>query len=97
MNGSCIQPKVWYNRDMKQITETQFFDSLLGDTMTEKTYSILNPYTGKPILEQVPASRLDEFVAYFQNLTGLSDLPVIETEPTKDLGAKAIWDRYIKN
>ena len=91
-----------YNGGMNRtanITDTQFFDSLLGDTMPEQTFSILNPYTGKPIIEQVPASKLDAFVAYFQNLTGVEDLPILKESAAlagfPSPAVDGLWDRYI--
>jgi len=66
---------------MKQITDTQFFDSLLGDTMTETLYTIYNPYTAEPIMNDVPASKLDKMIQYFSWLLGVqaSTLCVKET------------------
>jgi len=46
--------------------------------MKEKTYTIMNPLSAQPILEQVEASRLNFFLSYFRKLTGIWDLPVIE-------------------
>ena len=69
-----------YNGGMKQITDTQFFGSLLGDTMKEKTYTIMNPLSAQPILTGVEASKLNQFLSYFRKLTGIWDLPVIEEE-----------------
>ena len=57
---------------MKQMTETQFFSSLLGDTM--KTYSLKNPYTGVELV-QCDASELASFLSYFRGLIGVWDIP----------------------
>jgi len=57
---------------MKQMTETQFFSSLLGDTM--KTYSLKNPYTGVELV-QCDASELASFLSYFRKLIGVWDIP----------------------
>ena len=46
--------------------------------MKEKTYTIMNPLSAQPILEGVEASRLNFFLSYFRDLTGIWDLPVIE-------------------
>jgi len=66
---------------MKTISETQFFDSLLGDTMTETLYTIYNPYTAQPIMDNVPSSKLDKMIQYFSWLLGVqaSTLCVKET------------------
>ena len=61
-----------YNTGMKTITETQFFDSLLGDTM--KLYSLQNPYTGVELV-QCDASELASFLSYFRKLIGVWDIP----------------------
>ena len=66
---------------MKAISDTQFFDSLLGDTMKEKTFTIMNPLSAQPILENVEASRLNFFLSYFRELTGIWDLLVLEEMP----------------
>jgi len=60
--------------------------------MKEKTYTIMNPLSAQPILEQVEASRLNFFLSYFRKLTGIWDLPVIEEvdESTGDA-----WQDYI--
>lgn len=60
--------------------------------MKEKTYTIMNPLSAQPILEQVEASRLNFFLSYFRELTGIWDLPVIEEvdESTGDT-----WKDYI--
>ena len=65
---------------MKQITETQFFDSLLGDTMTETRYTILNPYSALPIMENLTEDKLGEMLKYFAWMLGVkvSTLPVKE-------------------
>ena len=63
---------------MKQITETQFFSSLLGDAM--KTYTLHNPYTGV-VLVTCDASELNQFLSYFRKLIGVWDLPVVEEMP----------------
>ena len=60
---------------MKQMTETQFFSSLLGDTM--KTYSLKNPYTGVELV-RCDASELTQFLSYFRKLIGVWDIPVKE-------------------
>ena len=65
-SGTC------YNDSMKQITETQFFSSLLGDTM--KTYSLKNPYTGVELV-RCDASELTSFLSYFRGLIGVRDIP----------------------
>ena len=57
---------------MKQITETQFFSSLLGDTM--KLYSLKNPYTGVELV-RCDASELTQFLSYFRKLIGVWDIP----------------------
>jgi len=54
--------------------------------MKERTYTILNPLSGKSILEQVEASRLPFFLSYFRKLTGIWDLPVV-LEPEKEIKA----------
>ena len=66
---------------MKTISDTQFFDSLLGDTMTETQYTILNPFSAQSIMDNVPSSKLDEMVQYFAWLLGVqpSTLVVKET------------------
>jgi hypothetical protein len=46
--------------------------------MKEKTFTIMNPLSAQPILEGVEASRLNFFLSYFRELTGIWDLPVIE-------------------
>ena len=46
--------------------------------MKEKTYTIMNPLSAQPILEGVEASKLNQFLSYFRELTGIWDLPVIE-------------------
>jgi len=61
----AIPPNPGYNRGMK---ETQ--------------YTIINPFShGAPIMENVPASRLDEMVKYFAWLIGIeaSSLIIKET------------------
>ena len=60
---------------MKTITETQFFNSLLGDTM--KLFSLHNPYTGAELV-QCDASELASFLSYFRKLIGVWDIPVKE-------------------
>jgi hypothetical protein len=64
-----------YNGGMKQMTDTTFFSSLLGDTM--KTYSLKNPYTGVELV-QCDASELASFLSYFRKLIGVWDIPVKE-------------------
>ena len=46
--------------------------------MKERQYTIMNPLSGQPILENVEASKLNQFLSYFRKLTGIWDLPVIE-------------------
>ena len=46
--------------------------------MKERQYTILNPLSGQPILENVEASKLNFFLSYFRKLMGIWDLPVIE-------------------
>ena len=70
-----VPSNLMYNGGMKTITETQFFDSLLGDTM--KTYTLHNPYTGV-VLVTVDASELNQFLSYFRKLIGVWDIPVKE-------------------
>jgi len=48
---------------MKQLTDTTFFDSLLGDTIN--TYTILNPWNGDVVMENLTHENLPRFVAYF--------------------------------
>ena len=62
---------------MKQITETQFFSSLLGDTL--KLYSLQNPYTGVELV-RCDASELNQFLSYFRKLIGVWDIPVQEVQ-----------------
>ena len=62
-----------YNGGMKQITETQFFDSLLGDTMTETTYTILNPWSGEPAIEGLTEDKLSGFLSYFAWMFAMSE------------------------
>jgi len=50
--------------------------------MKETQYTIINPFShGAPIMENVPASRLDEMVKYFAWLIGIqaSSLIIKET------------------
>ena len=70
-----LAPSTCYNGSMKQITETQFFSSLLGDTL--KLYSLQNPYTGVELV-QCDASELASFLSYFRGLIGVWDIPVKE-------------------
>ena len=65
---------------MKQMTDTQFFDTLLGDHMKEKTYTILNPWTGEPVIEGLPKEKLSGFLTYFAWMFTMdeSDLTVKE-------------------
>ena len=65
---------------MKTISETQFFDSLLGDTMTETLYTIYNPYTAQPIMDNVPSSKLDNMIQYFAWLLGVQPSSLIIKE-----------------
>jgi len=64
-----------YNGGMKQMTDTTFFSSLLGDTM--KTYTLHNPYTGVELV-RCDASELTQFLSYFRKLIGVWDIPVKE-------------------
>ena len=68
----AIAHNTMYNGGMKQMTETKFFSSLLGDTM--KTYSLKNPYTGVELV-QCDASELASFLSYFRGLIGVWDIP----------------------
>ena len=49
--------------------------------MKETQYTIYNPYTAQPIMENVPSSKLAEMVKYFSWLLGVqaSTLCVKET------------------
>jgi len=59
----CIPLQPWYNVHMKQLTETTFFDSLLGDTLV--TYTIENPWSGQVVMEGLTHENLPRFVSYF--------------------------------
>ena len=41
----------------------------------------MNPLSGQPILKGVEASKLNQFLSYFRELTGIWDLPVVEEMP----------------
>ena len=71
----AVPSSTCYNDSMKQMTDTQFFSSLLGDTM--KTYTLHNPYTGVELV-QCDASELASFLSYFRGLIGVWDIPVKE-------------------
>ena len=64
-----------YNEGMNTMSDTQFFSSLLGDTM--KTFSLQNPYTGAELV-RCDASELASFLSYFRKLIGVWDIPVKE-------------------
>ena len=49
--------------------------------MKERQYTIMNPLSGQPILKGVEASKLNQFLSYFRELTGIWDLPVVEEMP----------------
>jgi len=68
------------------ITDTQFFDTLLGDHMKETTYTIFNPWSGQQIMENVPASNLQSMLRYFAWMCGVqvSSLVYKETEISLD-------------
>ena len=68
----AVPSSTCYNDSMKQMTDTQFFSSLLGDTM--KLYSLQNPYTGVELV-QCDASELASFLSYFRGLIGVWDIP----------------------
>ena len=71
----AIAHNTMYNGGMKQMTDTTFFSSLLGDTM--KLYSLQNPYTGVELV-QCDASELASFLSYFRGLIGVWDITVKE-------------------
>jgi len=72
-----------YNGGMKQITETHFFDSLLGDTFN--TYTILNPWTGEVVLENLSYDKLPQFVSYFAWMFAMSESSI----PVKEITVSA--------
>ena len=68
---------------MKQITETHFFDSLLGDTFI--TYTILNPWTGEVVLENLSYDKLPKFVSYFAWMFAIHE----DSVPVKEITVSA--------
>ena len=62
----------------KQIVLDIHLKPCYNTPMKEKTFTIMNPLSAQPILEGVEASRLNFFLSYFRELTGIWDLPVIE-------------------
>ena len=71
----AIASNTMYNGGMKTITETHFFDSLLGDTFI--TYTILNPWTGEVVMEDLSYDKLPEMVTYFAWMFGVQESSII--------------------
>ena len=63
------------------MSDTQFFDTLLGDHMTETTYTIINPFSqGSPIMENVPEDKLQDMLRYFAWMIGIKKESLIVKE-----------------
>jgi len=75
MESVCIRRQSCYNRGMKQLTDTTFFDSILGDTFV--TYTILNAWTGEPVIENLSHEQVDGFVEYFAWMFGVQESSII--------------------
>ena len=60
---------------MKQLTDTTFFDSILGDTFV--TYTILNAWTGEPVIENLSHEQVEGFVTYFAWMFGVQESTII--------------------
>jgi hypothetical protein len=78
-----IHPNTWYNIHMKQITETTFFDSLLGDTLI--TYTIENPWSGQVVMEGLSHEDLPRFVRYFAWMFAIHE----DSVPVKKIAVSA--------
>ena len=68
---------------MKQLTDTTFFDSILGDTFV--TYTILNAWTGEPVIENLSHEQVDGFVTYFAWMFAMSESSLTVKEITVSL------------